>query len=258
MNFSRNPKRALIFAVSALVLLGFGLAQLYFSYQNNSVDPRIKEARKLYSRYDAYAQENNFIAVFNLLDSIEAIYNSIPYYSNSFEKGVLYNNRSAAYLSMALYFEDKQLSLDGIETLSKDTLLFLAEKDVLISISIYESWLEAYKNNPDENSILDYSSFILGLSQYSIREQQRFVAKRIKELKESNYETPRRLSVAYTNLGILKRHHQKYDEAMHCYNKALELWERNLAAENNLNLLLGEPLKKRHILEKIFPPERKK
>lgn len=257
MHISNNPKRALMVVMGALVLIGFGIAGLYYNYENKSVDPRVKEARKLYSKYDTYAQENNFNAVLSLLDSIESIYNSIGHYRNSFEPGVLYNNRAASYLSMAIYFENNSLSLDGKTILSKDSLLSLSEIAVIQGIHIYERWLGDY-GNIEESEIINKvkRDFLEGLENYSEREKKRFVAKRVKEIKESQLETPRRLSVAYTNLGIINRHREKYEEAIKCYNKAIELWDRNLAAENNLNKLLGRPLKKQNIIQKIFPPKK--
>lgn len=257
MNISNNPKIALIIIMGALALIGFGIANLYYSNQNSSVDPRILEARELYSKYDSYAEVNNFNAIFGLLDSIETVYNSVTHYNNSFEVGVLYNNRAAAYLSMSIYFESNSLSLDGKTTLSKDTLLVLSEDAVLQSIEIYEAWLDLYsnKNESDIESKLN-ENFLSGLENYSEKEKVQFILKRVSEIVDAQNETPRRLSVAYTNLGIIKRHQEKYKEAIDCYTKAIELWDMNLAAENNLNTLLGRPLKKQNMLRKIFPPKK--
>ena len=69
-------------------------------------------------------------------------------------------------------------------------------------------------------------------------------------------ETDRRLSVCYTNLGVIERTRGNYQEAIMNYEKALNLWDRNLEAENNLNRLLGRPIKKRNLLQKLFPPDR--
>ncbi|MCK4748009.1 MAG: tetratricopeptide repeat protein, partial [Bacteroidales bacterium] len=66
----------------------------------------------------------------------------------------------------------------------------------------------------------------------------------------------RRLSVCHTNLGVIYRHQGAYVEAAEEYQKALALWDRNLEAENNLNKLLNKPLKKRNMMQKLFPPNR--
>ena len=259
MNISNNPKRALILIMGALALIGFGIANSYYSNQNSSVDPRILEARELYSKYDSYAEVNNFKAVFSLLDSIETVYKAVEHYNNSFEVGVLYNNRAAAFLSMSIYFESNSLSIDGKTTLSKDTLLVLSEITVLQSIKIYESWLDLFSNKNEseiENKLKE--NFLIGLESYTEKEQIKFISKRVSEIVDAQNETPRRLSVTYTNLGIVKRHQEKYKDAIDCYTKAIELWDMNLAAENNLNKLLGRPLKKQNMLRKIFPPEKDK
>jgi hypothetical protein len=47
-----------------------------------------------------------------------------------------------------------------------------------------------------------------------------------------------------------------YNEAASHYTKALKYWDRNLSAENNLNALLGKPLRKRTLIEKLFPPKK--
>jgi hypothetical protein len=48
-----------------------------------------------------------------------------------------------------------------------------------------------------------------------------------------------------------------YEKAINNYQKAIDLWDQNLTAENNLNILLGKPLKKRNLIQKLFPPKRK-
>jgi hypothetical protein len=47
-----------------------------------------------------------------------------------------------------------------------------------------------------------------------------------------------------------------YDSAAFYYNNAIELWDRNLTAENNLNILLNRPQKKRNLIQTLFPPEK--
>ena len=99
-------------------------------------------------------------------------------------------------------------------------------------------------------------SFLIGLDNYSQGQKQKFLKNRVAELKNAQEETKRRLSVSYTNLGLVKRHQLKYDSAAFYYKKAIDLWDRNLTAENNLNILLNNPIKKRNIIQKLFPPER--
>ena len=84
----------------------------------------------------------------------------------------------------------------------------------------------------------------------------KYIKARTKDIEKAILENDRRLSVCYTNLGIVFRQREQYKQAAEQYKKALELWDRNLNAENNLNVLLGKPLKKRNIIQKLFPPER--
>jgi len=88
-------------------------------------------------------------------------------------------------------------------------------------------------------------------------EAEEYLENRVREIIEALPENSRRLSVAYTNLGVAERHLGNYEQAMQHYQKALELWDRNLAAENNINILLGKPIRQRGVLEKLFPPDKK-
>lgn len=259
MNFSNNPKRALMLIMGAFVLVAFGTAQLYYKHQDKGIDPRIVKARELYSKYNDYAQNNEFSKILNLLDSIEIIYSSIPHYINSYEVGVLYNNRAAAYISMAIYFDENSISLDGVNTLTKDSLINLGANAANYSIGNYSQWLSQFKNL-NKTQIIEAlkGDFLNGLSAYNEKQQKHFINSRTKEILEAQYETPRRLSVAYTNLGIINRHNENYEEAVANYKKAIKLWNRNLAAENNLNILLGLPVKKQRLIDKILPPDKNK
>jgi len=251
---SNKNKRALILVMIALSFIVIFFSYFYYSGVNASKDPRVKSARKLYEKYNDYTVQNDFQNIFALLDSVENFYRSVNNYSESFEVGVLYNNRAAAYLTMALY-ENKP---EEYSLLSKDSLLNLAQISVNKSITIYENWLKIYsdKSKDQINDIINVD-FLTGLEQYSEKDKNRFLENRIKEIETSQYETERRLSVAYTNLGIIYRHLEQYEKTIDCYTKAIELWDQNLTAENNLNILLGKPLKKRNLIQKLFPPKRK-
>lgn len=254
MSISINKKtRAFILGMTALSFIVITFSYFYYKNINSSKDPRVTSARELYEKYNNYAAQNDFVNVFALLDSVEYIYNNVNHFAESFEVGVLYNNRSAAYLTMALYENAPETYM----LLSKDSLLQLAQESVLKSISIYENWLEIYneKNSDQIIDILDNDYFI-GLEKYSKTEISRFVKNRVKEIETAQYETERRLSVAYTNLGIIYRHKEQYEQTIECYQKAIELWDQNLTAENNLNILLGKPLKKRNLIQKLFPPKK--
>ncbi len=259
MSLSGNPKKSLIIVMASLFAIGFAVAKIYYSNENKYVDPRVIPARELYSKYNNYAQENDFSAVFSLLDSIEYVYNNIPHYKRSYEIGVIYNNRAASYLTMAIHFADSSLSLDGVNILSKDSLLNLGKKDALTSIEFYNNWLAEFgEKDLKEIESLVKSQFLQGINVETDKDRAKFLATRMEEIENAKYETPRRLSVAYTNLGIVERHSGNLEEAIKLYTKALDLWERNLTAKNNINVLLGRPIEKGRVIHKFFPPDKKK
>jgi tetratricopeptide (TPR) repeat protein len=251
MNVLKNRKsRALIIMMCALVLFSIIFSHLYYKNINASVDPRILEARLLYENYNIYTAENAFDSIFWLMDKIESIYINVDYYRDSYEIGVLYNNRAASWLMKA------QLS-DPVQPLHQDSLIQSAESAIIKSIDIYNTWLSEFSDKDEE--VIDRmirDEFLKGMEEYSPEQQEAFLMNRIDEIVDSQTETNRRLSVAYTNLGIIYRHNLQYDSAALSYKKAIDLWDRNLTAENNLNMLLGRPLKKRSFLQKLFPPDR--
>ena len=249
MNVFKNKKtRALIFIMCALVLGGIIISHFYYKSINASVDPRVVPARKFYENYNLFAQENKFDSIFWLMDTIETIYTSVKHYENSFEVGVLYNNRAATCLS--LYINEEDVS-------KRDSLLVVANESINISITIYENWLLRYDGKNEQELEKDLEKdFNAGLEDYDEVDQQKFLNKRIREIIEAQMETKRRLSVSYTNLGLVYRYQLRYEEAVLSYQKAIDYWDRNLTAENNLNKLLGRPEKKRNLIQRLFPPDR--
>ena len=131
------------------------------------------------------------------------------------------------------------------------------KKMVTRSIEIYEAWLEQFDlKNKAEVKDLIRQPFLSGLERYTIEEQEIFLEQRAEEIIAAQNETKRRLSVSYTNLGIIYRHREDYEKAAKYYQQAISLWSNNLTAVNNLNILLGRPLEKRNFLERLFPPEK--
>ena len=82
--------------------------------------------------------------------------------------------------------------------------------------------------------------------------------KRVKDMMLARVETPRRLSVSYTNKGTAYRHMMMPDSALLWYEKALAIWKHNRTAESNLSVLLGGEPVKPGIIESLFPPDRNK
>ncbi len=246
-----KPTRALILTMTALVVISILYALLHYRGENNAVDPRVAGARKLYENYNALATRSDYTAVISLLDSIGDIYRRYTHYYSSFETGVLENNRAAVYLTVGLNYDSIS---SPFHHMGRDSLMVLGETAVRNSIYIYENWMQEYSDKSDKD-IREYirGSFIEGLSNHSDEEIDNYLENRVEEIRTAIEETPRRLSVSYTNLGIIYRYHEDYQDAAACYQKALELWEDNLSAENNINILLGRPIRKRNFIQKMFP-----
>jgi tetratricopeptide (TPR) repeat protein len=244
--------RSLILIMSVLVLVSIVITRIYYRNKNASADPRVTPARELYENYNRYAAATLFDSVFLLMDTIESIYQKVDHYANSFEVGVLYNNRGATWLTMGLFGAQ-------YDSIQKDSIVNLAESAIRRSITIYKDWKEQFGGLESENIPGHIrSDFLSGLEMYSQEEREKFLQTRVEEITDAQSEIERRLSVSHSNLGMVHRHRETYDSAAICYQKALELWDRNLTAENNLNILLGRPLKKRNFIERMFPPERLK
>lgn len=249
--------RTLVLIMSVLVVLAIIFSRYYYRSVNDSYDPRVVPAKKLYSKYNTLAQINDFEGVFILLDSIEGIYESYPYYKNSYETGVLYNNRAAAYLIMAMHKDSLVINSKYLNKFSVDTLLVMAQESVNESIRIYTNWLAVYEDETEvELEAVLKGEFMDGLEGYSDKETAKFTKRRLVELKDAQIENKRRLSVSYTNLGIIFRNLGQYELALENYQKAIDLWEENLSAQNNLNILLDRPLEKRNIIQRLFPPQK--
>jgi len=243
--------RALILVMMALVVITIVLARSHYRGENQAVDPRIVPARKLYEGYNALASANDYGGVISLLDTISRIYSQYPHYRESFETGVLENNRAAVYLTLGLSYDSLS---SPYHHLGQDSLMALGESAARKSIEIYEQWLSIYaENGPEEIGEQVRASFGSGKITANTEKLGAYVENRVREIEDAIEETPRRLSVSYTNLGLAYRFREDYHGAASCYQQAIDLWEDNLTAENNLNILLGKPMKKRNFIQKMFP-----
>lgn len=235
-----------------IIITSLGLATAYFYYQwvNEAEDPRVLEARYMLKKFDKLIEDKDYFAVFPLLDKIEKIYLNTPGYEKSYEMGVVNNNRTAAYLLLALYETGED------EKKKKEHYLKSALECTQKSIEIYEDWIDLYGTLTEDEL---YSKIEGYFRTDSLKGQEidRIISKRVDDLEMAQLETRRRLSVSYTNLGIIQRHQYRQKAAVKSYVKALELWPDNHTAKNNLNVLLGKPVEERSTIEKIFPKDRR-
>ncbi len=134
----------------------------------------------------------------------------------------------------------------------------MAKKNLDSSIVIYNTWLEKYGALPEEE-LFNYVRpfFPENDKAFKGRSYKKILQKRVDDLILAQKETPRRLSVCYTNLGIVLRHQYKQNEAVDNYIKAIKLWKDNFTARNNFNVLMGKPPRDRSIINQLFPPDKK-
>ncbi|MCF8332271.1 MAG: tetratricopeptide repeat protein, partial [Bacteroidales bacterium] len=216
--------RIIVLIMLAVVIVSLLGAHLYYSRLNSKVDPRIRPARELYEEYNKLAAAGDFIAVIQLLDSVEKIYSEIPHYLNSFETGVLANNRAAVYLTVVLHRDSLSPDQNILADIPGDSLVAIAEKEVNTALSVYKNWKMKYADSDraDWRKMIR-NDFVSGLEEYPEVEQEKFLEKRLDEFEATRTEIDRRLSVGYTNLGMICRYNGNYDSALVNYTRAMKL-----------------------------------
>jgi len=244
-----------------ITLIGLLMAFLYYDSINKAEDPRVLSAKKLLKTSNKLIDEQNYLKASIVLDQIEDTYKKIPSYDGSYELGVINNDKAAIYLLQVeeAILATGDLKIDDLEIQKRKNNLELAQKYTLKSIKIYEAWLERF-DSLEESEMTDYVKTGYLASNLDIKQNQleKIINKRIKDMLLAQKETPRRLSVSYTNYGVICRYLGQTQTAINCYQKAVEFWPENFIAENNLRVLKGEPMKKRSIIKTLFPPDRKK
>jgi hypothetical protein len=248
---SRGTK--VIFSITFSVsLLAVVFAYFYYRSINRSEDPRIKSAKTWLSEYDRITGGVDSYNSFYLLDSAFSVFMSLPDYRYSYETGVVYNNKSSAFLILALY----DTSLTESE---KKSLLIRSLAYCDSSISNYTTWLKEWADLSPltiAEKIRPYmSEKNAAFRDYNFR---KIFARRIKNIITAQTETPRRLSVSLSNKGTIYRHLMMPDSSLVYYRKALSLWQDNRTAKSNLNVLLGGQPLKPTLIQSLFPPDRTK
>jgi tetratricopeptide (TPR) repeat protein len=249
LSLSTQTKKILI-GVFIIVGASFLVAYIYYNGKNKAEDPRIVQTKYLFREFDKLMKMNEFSSALPLADTIESLLISVPGYIESYEPGIVYNNRGSAYLSIALY-----ATKDSTE---KIRLLGLAKKGIDSSIVIYNTWLDKFSAlTKDELSEYIKPFFPENEVAFSGKNYNKILQKRVADLVLAQKDAPRRLSVCYTNLGIILRHQYKQNEAVESYIKAIKLWKENYTARNNFNVLMGKPPRDRSIIDQLFPPDKK-
>jgi tetratricopeptide (TPR) repeat protein len=201
----------------------------------------------MFVRYDSLIKHKQYIIASEILDSIEYVFQEVPGYSASYETGIVFNNRASIYISRALY--------ESSDSIIKQQLLDTATIYTDSCISLYNTWIEQFGHlTEDEILATTKQDFPENAAAFKGKNYKKILNKRVDDMILAQKETPRRLSVAYTNLGIIQRHQLKQKEAVESYMKAMSLWKDNPAALSNLNVLYGKPPKDRSLIKKLFPP----
>ncbi len=253
LNVHSGLVKVIAFAVTltALVLIG---SAIHYRQLNNLEDARLAATTEFHKEYALSVEKNEYGSALTILDKWEALYKSVPGYDDSYEIGVLYNNRCSLYL---IQFETDVLTSTAEDFTPPYHYLDEAEKYILISISTYEAWLEKY-GSLSESALTGLVQQAFPESDPVLKEKnvKKVRAKRVADLKLAQIETSRRLSVSLTNLGVIKRYRNDLDTAKKLYERAISLWDKNYTAQDNLDILLGKKPQKRSMINKLFPPER--
>lgn len=233
-----------------LTVAGIYIASVYYGNINRSVDPRVRQAQIMYGRYNLYAAENDSEKVLALLDSIKDVYLSVAHYRNSYEMGVIENNRASVFLTKALS--------DTIIEDRRQLYFSLAEQHLIQGIDLFTRWLDIFGSRTrEEVAVMVSEDFSADKSLKNNKDLELIIQNRVNAIMTAQVDTPRRLSVSFTNLGIIRRHEDQIEQAYDYYSKALELWDENHAAKNNMNILFDKPVVNQGIIRKLFPPAKK-
>jgi len=238
---------AITFTVSFLAVI---FALFYYRSVNRSEDPRIKRARDLLAKYDRISGDIKSIEAFPLLDTAFNVLKVLPDYKSSFETGVIYNNKCSGLLMMALYDT-------AISEHEKSVLLDLSMKYCDSSITVYRRWITEWESLSPLNirkRLVNYMKE--DEPAFKGNNFKKILSRRIKTIVTAQVETPRRLSVSFSNKGIIYRHLMLPDSALAYYQQALSLWKDNRSAVSNLSILMnGDPIKPT-LIESLFPPNK--
>lgn len=242
--------------VAILITLGIILYSMhYYRTVNRSVDPRIVEAKKAFGEYGRLMKENRYDAAIKILDKIESIYTSVPGYEESFELGVVNINKGSIYL---IRVETEHLNEK--KTILKETLALYLKFAKEYSEKGVEKYIR-WKKDVDGLNVNEIRKHLDGYFKqddpaFKGYDFEQILARRTKEIEDAQLEIDRRISVGYTNLGVVARYENKNDVSKKYYEDALKLWPENHVAENNLRVLHGQEIKKRTIVQQLFPKER--
>lgn len=243
---------SIVVVITATIFIG---SYFYYDSVNKAEDPRILPAKELFLTYDKELESDEYVKALLILDQVLAIYQQTPGYEKSYEIGVLLNNKATVYL--VELETDILTDQDQVDQASMRDSLQTAAEYIRQAIAIYEQWLVEMGRLSEpqiRQKIAPY--FTADDPAFGGVNPAPFLAKRVDAIINAQQETSRRISVSLTNLGMINRYLGNLDEAQLNYQKAIQLWDKNYTAQDNLAVLLNQPVKKRSIISRLFPPER--
>ena len=239
--------------ITIIIFIG---SLVYYGNINSAEDPRTLPAKTLLLQYEKKLDEEQTSKAHEVLNGMLNIYLALPAYENSYEVGVVYNNIASVYL---VQLETELLTN---KKLTKEALVMnldLASQFAQKSINNYEQWLKEMETL-SEGQIREIIKPFFDANDPAFKDVDfdSVFEKRVEEIKIAQIETKRRLSVSLTNMGVVNRYQGNLEQAKRNYEKAIKLWDRNYTAQDNLNILMNQPVQKRSMIDRLFPPEKNK
>ena len=242
--------------LSTLLVVLFICVYAVFHYGriNSAEDPRVREARELLLQYEKGLESDQYGTALSILKAMDRIYRNTEGYEQSFERGVVINNMASVHL---VKLETDLLTEVEIDRDSMLETLSTAEIYTRQAIALYDQWLAdmgTLTRDTVEQRVRP--TFDNGHPALKDTDVENVIQKRVDDIMLAQLETKRRLSVTYTNLGMIERYKGNLEISKECYEKAINLWDRNYTAKDNLDVLLNQPVNKRSMIDRMFPPER--
>ena len=242
---------AVVITITASIFIG---SYFYYGSINKAEDPRILPAKELFHTYDKELESDDYVQSLAILDKVLAIYRSTPGYESSYEIGVLLNDKASVYL---VEMETKVLTESDINKPELQESLVVAADYLKQALAVYRKWMDEMGSLSEEQVRARLAPYFKDDDPaFAGKDAERVMNKRVNLILDAQVETPRRISVSLTNLGMISRYLGNLEEAKKYYQEAIEIWDRNYTAQDNLAVLMNQPVKKRSLISRLFPPER--
>jgi len=231
-----NSKLKIIIFFGIIVVISVAYATLfYYRASVKSEDPRILIVHQQHDKYDKLMKNEEYIDAMKMLDSIEATYLKFDDYKKSYEVGLIMNSKAVNWLTIALSESNDSIKLNFL-----DSAKVFASR----SINTLEYWIKEFTHLSRNEIIIKIGdNYTPDYNIFKERNLVDIINKRADDIITAQKETPKQLSIAYTNLGTVYQYIGDYKKAIHCNRKALEIWNENKTAKYNISNLIEMPTK---------------